>query len=120
MAASVTDFFANSQNRELVRRLHEAGVVTEVLTPAVSAEPIFAGMTFVLTGTLPTLTRDEAEVMIRLRGGKAAGSVSKKTTVVLAGENAGSKLTKATDLGVPVIGEDAFLTMIETGEVILP
>ncbi len=120
MAASVIDFFVSEQNRDLVRRLHDAGVVTETLTPTVTAEPIFAGMTFVLTGTLPTLTRDEAEEMIRLRGGKASGSVSKKTTVVLAGENAGSKLTKATDLGVPVINEDAFLTMIETGEVTLP
>lgn len=120
MAASVVNFFADEKNRELVARLRNAGVVTESLTPTVTAEPIFAGMTFVLTGTLPTLTRDEAEEMIRLRGGKAAGSVSKKTTVVLAGENAGSKLTRAAELGVSVINEDTFRTMIETGEVTLP
>ncbi len=120
MAASVVEFFTKEDNRALILRLKNAGVQTESLTPAVTAEPIFAGMTFVLTGTLPTLTRDAAEEMIRLRAGKASGSVSKKTTVVLAGENAGSKLTKAAELGIPVIGEDAFLTMIETGEVTLP
>ncbi len=120
MAASVVDFFTRAENRALIERLKVAGVQTESLIPTVTAEPIFAGMTFVLTGTLPTLTRDEAEEMIRLRGGKATGSVSKKTTVVLAGENAGSKLTKAGELGVPVIGEEAFLAMIETGEVTLP
>jgi len=76
----------------------------------------FAGMTFVLTGTLPTLTRDEASEMIRLRGGKAAGSVSKKTTWVVAGENAGSKLDKANALGVPVIDEAAFLAMVQEGD----
>ncbi|MBQ8746488.1 MAG: NAD-dependent DNA ligase LigA [Clostridia bacterium] len=120
MAASVIDFFAEEANRDLIRRLHDFGVETASLTPTETAEPIFAGMTFVLTGTLPTLTRDEAEEMIRLRGGKASGSVSKKTTVVLAGENAGSKLTKAADLGVPVIDEERFRAMLESGEVTLP
>ncbi len=120
MAASVVDFFAAEANRGLIERLRAAGVETASLTPTETAEPIFEGMTFVLTGTLPTLTRDEAEEMIRLRGGKASGSVSKKTTVVLAGENAGSKLTKAADLGVPVIDEERFRAMIETGEVSLP
>ena len=73
-------------------------------------------MTFVLTGTLPTLTRDEASEMIRLRGGKAAASVSKKTTWVVAGESAGSKLDKANALGIPVIDEAAFLAMIREGD----
>jgi DNA ligase (NAD+) len=72
----------------------------------------FAGMTFVLTGTLPTMSRDEASELIRQRGGKVAGSVSKKTTYVVAGEAAGSKLTKAQSLGVTVIDEDTLLTMI--------
>ena len=120
IAESVVSFFALPETRDLVQRLHAAGVEMEIAAPAETAEPIFAGMTFVLTGTLPTLTRDAAEEMIRLRGGKAAGSVSKKTTVVLAGENAGSKLTRAGELGVPVIDEASFLAMIETGEVTLP
>ncbi len=120
IAASVREFFSLPESRSLVQRLAAAGVETGVAAPKETAEPIFAGMTFVLTGTLPTLTRDEAEERIRARGGKAAGSVSKKTTVVLAGENAGSKLTKAEALSVPVIDEATFLTMIETGEVILP
>ena len=76
----------------------------------------FGAVPFVLTGTLPSLSRDEASSMIRSRGGKAAGSVSKKTTYVLAGENAGSKLDKATALGIPVIDEAAFLAMLKEGE----
>ncbi len=120
IAASVVSFFALPETRDLINRLIEAGVETAVSAPAESAAPIFEGVTFVLTGTLPTLTRDEAEAMIRTRGGKATGSVSKKTTVVLAGENAGSKLTRAGELGIPVIDESSFLRMIETGEVILP
>ena len=71
----------------------------------------FAGLTFVLTGTLPTMTRDQAEAMIVSLGGKASSSVSKNTSYVLAGEKAGSKLTKAQSLGVPVIDEEEFLRM---------
>ena len=77
---------------------------------------LFAGMTFVLTGTLPTLTRAQAEEMIRKNGGKATGSVSKKTSVVLAGESAGSKLEKAQKLGVRIMDEAEFLAAIENGE----
>ena len=73
----------------------------------------FAGMTFVLTGTLPTMTRDEATEIIKQHGGRASGSVSKKTTYVLAGTDAGSKLTKARDLGVTVIDEAEFMRMVE-------
>ena len=120
IAASVVEFFTLPETRDLITRLTAAGVDTALSVPADTAAPIFEGMTFVLTGTLPSLSRDEAEAMIRLRGGKATGSVSKKTTVVLAGENAGSKLTRAGELGVPVIDEAAFLSMIKTGEVILP
>jgi len=118
-AAAVTEFFAQPDTRTLIDRLEAAGVETALRDSGEAALPIFAGMTFVLTGTLPTLSRDEASEMIRLRGGKAAGSVSKKTTVVLAGDNAGSKLDKANALGVPVIDEAAFLAMIESGEVTL-
>ena len=75
----------------------------------------FAGKTFVLTGTLPTLSRDEASEMIRVRGGKASSSVSRKTDFVLAGEKAGSKLDKAHALGVTVITEAQFLAMLEGG-----
>jgi DNA ligase (NAD+) len=73
----------------------------------------FKGMTFVLTGTLEKFTRNEAAAIIEKLGGKASGSVSKKTTYVLAGENAGSKLTKANDLGIPVITEEEFANMIQ-------
>ena len=72
----------------------------------------FAGKTFVLTGTLQNYTRDEASAIIERYGGKASGSVSKKTSYVLAGENAGSKLTKAQELGIPVISEEEFAEMI--------
>ena len=74
-------------------------------------------MTFVLTGTLPTLNRAQAEELIRKNGGKAAGSVSKKTSVVLAGESAGSKLEKAKTLGVRIMDEETFLACIEKGEI---
>ena len=109
-AECVTDYFSHPQNRALCRRLIDAGLVT--CTTAVTVDERFAGMTFVLTGTLPTLTRDEASELIRQRGGKVAGSVSKKTTYVVAGEAAGSKLTKAQSLGVTVIDEETLLTMI--------
>ena len=74
---------------------------------------IFEGLTFVLTGTLPTMTRDEASALIKRAGGKVSSSVSKKTSYVLAGEEAGSKLTKAKDLGVRIIDEPEFLRMLE-------
>ena len=73
----------------------------------------FEGMTFVLTGALPSMTRDEASALIERYGGKTSGSVSKKTTYVLAGEDAGSKLTKAQQLGVAIIDEETFLDMIK-------
>ena len=76
----------------------------------------FKGMTFVLTGSLTRFTRDEATEMIQSRGGKASGSVSKKTTYVVAGEAAGSKLTKAQELGIPVLTEDEFLAMLDGGQ----
>src|SRR5208282_5109172 len=75
--------------------------------------PVFAGKTFVLTGTLPTMTREEAKAKIEARGGKVTGSVSKKTNFVLAGEEAGSKLTKAQELGVKILDEAEFLKMFD-------
>ena len=87
-------------------------MLTEAVKEAASDK--FAGLTFVLTGTLPTLSRDEASEMIKAQGGKVAGSVSKKTSYVVAGDAAGSKLTKARDLGVAVIDEDELLRMIES------
>lgn len=110
-ADCVVNFFSHEQNIELCRRLTDAGLVTQ--STAAPTDDKFAGLTFVLTGTLPTLKRDEAEKMIKARGGKCAGSVSKKTSYVVAGEAAGSKLTKAQSLGVTVIDEAALLQMLE-------
>ncbi len=110
-AACVVNFFSHAPNVELCRRLTEAGLVT--VATAKPTEDFFSGLTFVLTGTLPTMTRDEAEALIRAAGGKTSGSVSKKTSFVVAGEAAGSKLTKAQSLGVPVIDEATLLDMIE-------
>lgn len=111
MARSVVDFFRLAPSRHLVEQLRLQGVNMNAQQQRVDNR--FAGMTFVLTGTLPTLKRSEAQEMIERRGGKASGSVSKKTTYVLAGEEAGSKLDKATQLGVPVIDEEQFRRMLE-------
>ena len=109
-ADCVVEFFSHSQNIRLCQRLTEAGLIT--YATAAPTEDKLAGLTFVLTGTLPTLTRDEAEAKIKAKGGKCTGSVSKKTSYVVAGEAAGSKLTKAQALGVPVISEDDLLEML--------
>ena len=110
MAQSVVSFFALEPSRELVARLQEAGVNMQSKT--VRRDDRFAGKTFVLTGTLPTLTRSEASALIEQYGGKTAGSVSKKTDYVLAGEEAGSKLTKAQQLGITVLDEEQFRAML--------
>ncbi len=113
VAASIADFFLKPENRALCDALAAAGVNTEAtdaeIDDAAPAERIFEGKTFVLTGTLPTLKRDAAKKLIEARGGKVSGSVSKKTSVVLAGEEAGSKLEKARELGVEIIDEAEFL-----------
>lgn len=112
-AACVVEFFAQEQTGHLLDRLTEAGVnMTSSTFGSTSAGPL-AGLTFVLTGTLPGMSRDEAEELIREHGGRAAGSVSAKTSYVLAGEGGGSKLDKAARLGVPVIGPDALMKLIE-------
>lgn len=110
-ADCVVNFFSRPQNIELCERLAAAGVICNAVKEAASDK--FAGLTFVLTGTLPTLSRDEASEMIKAQGGKVSGSVSKKTSYVVAGDAAGSKLTKARDLGVAVIDENELLRMIE-------
>ena len=109
-ARCVLNFFSHPQNIELCRRLTAAGLVTE--STAKKADDSLAGQTFVLTGTLPNMSRDEASALIKAHGGKVSGSVSKKTSYVVAGEEAGSKLTKARELGVAVIDEAALLSML--------
>ena len=110
MAESVVDFFSHKESIELIERLREYGVNTE--SKREIKGNIFEGKTFVLTGTLPTLSRKEASEIIEQFGGKTSSSVSKKTDYVLAGEDAGSKLKKATDLGITVISEEEFRNMI--------
>lgn len=109
-ADCVVNYFTHPQNRALCERLIAHGLNTKA--SAVQVSDIFAGKTFVLTGTLPSMTRDEASALIKERGGKVSGSVSSKTNFVLAGDEAGSKLTKAKSLGVEIIDEDEFFKMI--------
>ena len=114
IAQSVTEFFALEPNRALVQKFAAAGVRTasEAMSSDEEAGPQpFAGMTFVLTGALPSMTREEATAYIEARGGKVAGSVSGKTSYVVAGENAGSKLDRAQRLGVPTLSEDGLLSL---------
>lgn len=113
MANSVVEFFKEEKNMTVINKLKEAGVNTEsIKNKDESIVNIFEGMKIVLTGTLPTLKRNDAKEMIEARGGKATSSVSKSTTFVLAGEEAGSKLTKANELGVKVIDEAKFLDIL--------
>ncbi len=110
-ARSIVDWFHSPQSLHLIARLKEAGV--NMLAQQKVENQRFAGKTFVLTGSLERFTRDEATKMIEDRGGKASGSVSKKTTYVVAGEAAGSKLRKAQELGIPVLTEEEFLQLME-------
>jgi DNA ligase (NAD+) len=109
MAKSVFDFFSKESTREMVEKLRNAGVSMANEIKEKSNE--FEGLTFVLTGTLENMTRDEASDMIKARGGKVSSSVSSKTDYVLAGESAGSKLTKAQSLGIKIIDKEEFLKM---------
>lgn len=116
LAESVISFFSLEQNIELIRDFQSLGV-NPVYTRNADAKLPFSGMTFVLTGTLPSYTRGEASKIIENLGGKVSSGVSKKTTFVLAGENAGGKLTKAENLGIRIINENDFNRMVsETGE----
>ena len=110
-ARNIAEWFAQSQSQHMIQRLRDAGVNFE--SKRVITDARFAGMTFVLTGALTRFTRDEATEKIELLGGKASGSVSKKTTYVVVGENAGSKERKARELGIPILTEDDFLEMIQ-------
>lgn len=112
MARSVYEAMHEPHRIKLIERLKEYGVNMSYSSSKVSDK--FAGLTFVLTGTLPTMTRDQAKALIEQNGGKCSGSVSKKTSYVLAGEEAGSKLTKANELGITVITEAQLLEMIES------
>ncbi|MGB8369989.1 MAG: NAD-dependent DNA ligase LigA [Limisphaerales bacterium] len=114
IAQSLVNWHSDARNQKLIERLRAAGLnfKSELYRPAAPAGP-FAGKTFVLTGTLPTLTREEAKAKIESLGGKVSGSVSKKTDYVLAGDDTGSKLDKAQELGVKILDEAEFLKMIE-------
>ncbi len=110
-AQNILDWFAQPQAQDMIDRLKRAGVNMESQRQITDSR--FAGMTFVLTGALTKFTREEASETIELFGGKASGSVSKKTTYVVVGENAGSKERKARELGIPILSEDDFLAMIQ-------
>ncbi len=112
VAESIRQFFAEERNRELVERLRAAGLTFTGQRQRKTGGPL-AGLTFVLTGTLPTLKREEAKARIEEAGGKVSGSVSSKTSYLLAGEDAGSKLEKAHELKVPVVDEEQFLAMLD-------
>jgi DNA ligase (NAD+) len=113
LASSVVDWFAREPNRQLVAKLAAAGVRTEAeKVEAVGPQPL-EGLTFVITGTLPTLSREQARALVQAHGGKVTGSVSGKTSYLVAGERAGSKLAKAEKLGVEVLDEDALRAMLE-------
>ena len=109
-AGFILNWFSNPQSMDLIERLRAAGV--DFTSHEEKKDDRFAGLTFVLTGALSKFTRDEASAIIESFGGKASGSVSKKTSYVVAGENAGSKLTKAQSLGIPVLSEEEFADMI--------
>lgn len=111
-ARSIRQYFDREENRRVVLRLLEVGV-EPIPEPKVEATGPFAGKTVVLTGTLSRFTREQAKAEIERRGGKVAGSVSKRTNLVVAGEEAGSKLQKARELGVPVVDEEQFVAMLE-------
>lgn len=116
IAESVHEFFSIPENVAVIERLRQAGVVLEEEKPENELPQTLAGLTFVLTGTLEHFTRDVAGAQLKAMGAKVSGSVSKKTSFVVAGEAAGSKLTKAESLGVPVLDEAALQQILETGQ----
>jgi DNA ligase (NAD+) len=111
MAKSVIDFLTQEGNKHLIGRLAEAGV--NMVSRSAPTGTKLTGKTFVLTGTLPNMSRDEAKKLIESAGGKVTGSVSKKTDYVVAGEDAGSKLTKAQELGVQVLTEEEMSELVK-------
>jgi len=115
VAKSIRTFFDQPHNREVVEQLRACGVHWTEGEPAARAPQPLSGKTFVITGTLPTLSRDQAKDLVEAAGGKVAGSVSKKTDYVVAGTEAGSKLTKAQELGITVIDEAGLLALLKSG-----
>jgi len=115
VAASIHTFFAQPHNREVVEQLRACGIVWEEGEAQVASGPL-VGKTVVLTGTLPTLSRDQAKDLLEAAGAKVAGSVSKKTDFVVAGTDAGSKLTKAQELGINILDESGLMSMLEKRE----
>lgn len=116
VAQSLANFFGERHNLEVIEQLREVGVSWPESGPAAVAEGSLVGKTFVLTGTLPTMTRDDAKALIESQGGKVSGSVSKKTDYVVAGSEAGSKLAKAEELGVAVLDEAGLRELLAAGE----
>jgi DNA ligase (NAD+) len=114
VAQSVRTFFAQAHHQEIVAQLRACGVTWQEGPPAERAPQPLTGKTVVLTGTLPNLSRDEAKAMLEAAGAKVAGSVSQKTSYVVAGAEAGSKLEKALSLGVPVLDEAGLLSLVNT------
>lgn len=111
-ANAIVDFFKLEENRRILERLEQAGMNFASLEDGLAENQVFAGLTFVITGTLPNMGRSEMEELVKRYGGKVSGSVSKKTDYLIAGENAGSKLTKAQELGTKIITEVDFLSML--------
>ncbi|MEG0408605.1 MAG: helix-hairpin-helix domain-containing protein, partial [Bacilli bacterium] len=111
IAKSAYDYFKNEENINTINKLKELGMNTEYLGKKEIQNPNIIGKTFVLTGSLTKLTREEASLMIENNGGKTSGSVSKKTDAVIVGENAGSKLEKAKELGINIISEQEFIDL---------
>jgi DNA ligase (NAD+) len=105
IAQSVVDWFSRPRHQQVIDKLRRAGLRMQAEAPAEAPQPL-AGLTFVITGTLPTMSRDQAKAFIEARGGKVTGSVSRKTDYLLSGENPGSKLAKAQSLGTKIIGEE--------------
>jgi DNA ligase (NAD+) len=116
IAEAIVDWFAKSTNQNVLNKLKKAGMwpVSEPVSPAQAAELPFSGLTFVVTGTLPNFSRDEAKQFIQEQGGKITGSVSAKTSYVVVGEAAGSKLDKARELGVPVLDESGLRALVDS------
>jgi DNA ligase (NAD+) len=116
IAASVTAFFSGPENRDVVARLEQAGVRTRDETAVPSGPKTLDGLTFVLTGALATVSRAEAAAKLKAYGAKVTGSVSKKTSFVVVGDDPGSKYDKAVELGIPIVGEDVLTRVLATGE----
>jgi DNA ligase (NAD+) len=117
IARAVVEWFTVDWHREIVEKWRAAGVQLETpgFDPSAAQSRLLAGVSVVITGTLPNYTRDEAAEAVRAAGGKVTSSVSKKTSFVVAGENAGTKYEKAVELGVPILDEPAFETLLSSG-----